>query len=179
MEAADSYYFQTKMKTHTFLSLLILSYFGSPAQDSTSTSTSASEWNGDSTLCTVDLSAPIINNKPLPSFPIQAEFTLERVEVKHITNITLPIELTLYHDLYEYNGNKLILITNKNGSTDMEYFYYGKLKKFTYYCQQFCVVEDIPTNIDMSRFKIRFFLVFDKMVRQRFNYKMAVSIFVR
>ena len=142
------------MKQYALLSLFILSNFGSHAQDSTSIP--ATQWNGDPKICTVDPSAPIINDKPLPVFSTKAEFTLERVEAKSLIGINLPSELTLYQYLYDYDANKLIMIKNKNGFIDTEYFYYNILKKSTYYRQQFCVVENIATNVDNGMFKISF-----------------------
>ncbi|CAF0925763.1 unnamed protein product [Rotaria sordida] len=129
-----------------FLLLLFISQY--QAQDPTT----PGDWNGDSNLCTVNptttpssLPAP-----PIPRFPNQAEFALERVEVKHIQNITLPSEITTLEYLYDYNANQLIIVKNRNGIIDVEYFYYGIMKKSTYYGGDFCVVTNIPTGNDMD-----------------------------
>ena len=114
------------MKQFRFLCLLALLFFECNAQGSTTT---PSNWNGDPRLCTVDPSAPSPSDRPLPKFPNIAEFALERVEIKHVLNQTLPSELTLYQYLYDYNANKLIMIKNSNGFLDAEYFYYDILKK--------------------------------------------------
>ena len=114
------------------------------------------DWNGDPKLCTVDPSAPIINDRPLPVFSNQAEFTLERVEVKHIMDVTLPSELTLYQYLYDYDANKLILVKNTNGFIDVEFYYYESLKKSTYYRRTMCAVTDILTNVDIGMFRVIF-----------------------
>ena len=87
----------------------------------------------------------------MPIFPKQAEFTLERVEITHVLNLTLPSQLTLYQYIYDYNANKMIMVKNKNGFVDVEYYYYDILKKSTYYGGQYCVVTDIPTNNDMGK----------------------------
>jgi hypothetical protein len=138
------------MKQYGLLCLLVLSILGSYAQDPTTTPLPI-EWNGDPKLCTVDPSKPPPSStRPQPTFPPRAEFGLERVEVKHILNTTLPSELTLYQYLYDYDANKLILIKNQNGFIDFEHFYYEGLTKATYYRREYCVVERIDQNIDLG-----------------------------
>jgi hypothetical protein len=126
--------------------LFALFIFGSRAQDTT---TPPIDWNGDPLLCTVDPNPPS-STRPLPMFGAQVEFALERVEVKHVLNNTLPSDLTLYHYIYDYNANKLILTRNHNGYTHAEYYYYEILKKSIYYRREICRVEDIEKNIDMG-----------------------------
>jgi len=139
------------MKQYEVLCLLVLYISGYYAQDPTTTP--STEWNGDPKLCTVDPSAPPTSDRPLPRFPTKVEFTLERVEIKHILDSTEPSELTMYQYLYDYDANKLILITNSRGLIDVEYYYYEALKKSTYYRQEICAVSDIQTNFDMGMFK--------------------------
>ncbi|CAF0870687.1 unnamed protein product [Rotaria sordida] len=135
-----------RLKGVVFLLLLFIAKY--QAQDPTP----PTDWNGDPNLCTINppptpssLPAP-----PMPRFPNKAEFGLERVEIKHIINITLPSEMTMLEYLYDYDANKLIIVKNKNGFIDAEYFYYGPNKKSTYYQGQYCVVTDIPTENDMD-----------------------------
>jgi len=136
------------MQQYGLLCLLILFICGYYAQDPTTTP--GVDWNGDPTLCTADPSVTSAPGPPLPTFSNQAEFALERVEIKHILNTTLPSELTMYQYLYDYNANKLIMVKNSNGFIDVEYYYYELLKKSTYYRGEFCVVSDIRTNFDMD-----------------------------
>ena len=135
------------MKQYSFVYLLVIFIVGCCAQDPTTTP--SIDWNGDPKLCTVDPNPPS-STVPLPQFPAQAEFSLERVEIKHILDQTLPSELTLYQYLYDYNANKLILIKNRNGFIDAEYYYYESLKKSIYHRRQFCEVEDIEKNVDLG-----------------------------
>ena len=140
------------MKQYQFLCLLVLFISRYHAQDPTTTP--IPDWNGDPKICTVDPSAPPTIDRPLPTFPNRVEFALERVEIKHIFDSTIPSELTMYQYLYDYDANKLILITNTRGEIDVEYFYYEILKKSTYYRQQICSVTDISRNIDIGMFEI-------------------------
>ncbi|CAF3370471.1 unnamed protein product [Rotaria sp. Silwood1] len=136
------------MKEYRILYLFVLLISGYYAQETTTISPSS--WNGDPRLCTVDPSAPVTNDRPLPIFPNQTEFTLQRVEVKHILNVTLQSVLTMYQYLYDYQANKLILVQNANGFVDVEYFHYDKMKKATYYRGDICYVSNITTNIDID-----------------------------
>ena len=130
-----------------FCCLLLLFISGYQAQTTTPT-----DWNGDPRLCTV-IPPATAGPGPIPSLPQfskRAEFALERVEIKHILNTTLPSEMTLYEYLYDYDANKLIMVKNKNGFTDAEYYYYGIGKKSTYYRGEFCVVTNISIENDMG-----------------------------
>ncbi|UJR30727.1 hypothetical protein I4U23_018247 [Adineta vaga] len=133
------------------LCLLFLFISGYYTQDPTTTLNP--NWQGDPKVCIVN-PPPTPSPEPAPPFPQfsqTAEFTLERVESSRlVTNITLPSQLSLYQYLYDYNANKLIMVKNKNGLIDVEYYYYNILKKSTYYGGQFCVVTDIPQNADMD-----------------------------
>ncbi|CAF3474627.1 unnamed protein product [Rotaria sp. Silwood1] len=110
------------------------------------------DWNGDPRLCTVNPPATPspLSPPPVPKFPNQAEFALERVEIKHVINITFPSEMTMIQYLYDYDANKLIMVKNKNGFVDAEYYYYGPNKISTYIRGDLCRVTDIPTNDDMN-----------------------------
>ncbi|CAF2621337.1 unnamed protein product [Rotaria sp. Silwood2] len=116
------------------------------------TTTSPLEWNGDPKLCTVNPSAApsTIPGPPLPKFSNKAEFALERVEIKHLLNVSLPTVITMYQQIYDYDANKLIVVKNENGFISVEYYYYDILKKSTYYRGDFCVVTNIPTENDMD-----------------------------
>ncbi|CAF5002684.1 unnamed protein product [Rotaria sp. Silwood1] len=131
-----------------FLLLLFISKYH--AQNPTTIS--PLEWNGDPKLCTVNPSVTpsTIPGPPLPKFPNKAEFALERVEIRHMSNITLPSEITMYQYIYDYDANQLIMVKNNKGFIDVEYYYYGIKKKSTYYGGNFCVVSDIPVEIDMD-----------------------------
>ena len=135
------------MKQYGCLCLFVLFIVGSHAQDTTTVP--LPDFNGDPLLCTFNPNPPQ-PTRPLPMFPTKAEFGLERVEVKHVLNTTAPSDLTLYHYIYDYDANKLILTRNHNGYTHAEYFYYDILKKSIYYNREVCRVEDIPTNLDMG-----------------------------
>ncbi|CAF3437333.1 unnamed protein product [Rotaria sp. Silwood1] len=114
--------------------------------------TSPADWNGDPNLCTVN--SPVTSSplpaQQMPRFPKRAEFALQRVENKHLFNLTLPSEMTMYEYLYDYDANKLIIVKNKNGIIDTEYYYYGPNKISTYFGGEFCRVSDISTNNDMD-----------------------------
>ena len=148
------------MRQHYEIVFLLLLYVtGQQAQNLAAKTAADPEWNGDPRLCTVNppgTPLPPDPPMPLPVFPKQAEFSMERVEIKHVLNITLRSEMTLYEYLYDYDANKLIMVKNKNGFLDTEYYYYGINKKSTYYNGEFCVVTDIPTNNDMGIFKLKF-----------------------
>ena len=135
---------------HIRVLLLLVAFYGCLAQNPT---TPIDDWNGDPELCTVTPGSQPPPGIPMPVFPKQAEFALERVEIKHVFNLTLPSELTLYEYIYDYNANKLIIVKNTNGLIAVEYYYYEILKKSTYYAGKFCVVTDIPTNSDMGRYR--------------------------
>jgi hypothetical protein len=133
------------------LCLLLLFISGYQAQTSPP---APPEWNGDPRVCVVQPAptpAPGVQ-PPFPKFTTKAEFALERVEIKHVLNQTLPSEMTLYEYIYDYDANKLIMVKNKNGFIDVEYYYYGILKKSTYYAGQYCVVADIPQNTNLGMF---------------------------
>ncbi|CAF1004788.1 unnamed protein product [Rotaria sordida] len=136
------------MKYYRVVYLFVLLIYGCNAQEGTTINPST--WNGDPRICTVNPSTPGTDDRPLPTFPNQAEFALERVEVRHVLNITLPSQLTMYQYLYDYNANKLVLVKNANGFIDAEYFYYDTLKKSTYYRGEFCVVSSIDMNKDID-----------------------------
>ncbi|CAF3591913.1 unnamed protein product, partial [Rotaria sp. Silwood1] len=131
-----------------FLLLLFISKYH--AQNLTTIS--PVEWNGDPKLCTVNPSATpsTIPGPPLPKFSNKAEFALERVEIKHILNVSLPTEITMYQQIYDYDANKLIVVKNNKGFINVEYYYYDILKKSTYYKGEFCVVTDIPKENNMD-----------------------------
>lgn len=118
------------------------------------------DWNGDPKLCTVNgpSTPPPGPVPPPPKFPSKAEFGLERVEIKQVPllNLTLPSEISLYEYLYDYDANSLIMVKNKNGIIDTEYYYYKQLTKSTYIGGQYCAVTDIPTNQDMGIFINKF-----------------------
>ncbi|CAF5128542.1 unnamed protein product, partial [Rotaria sp. Silwood1] len=118
------------------------------------TTISPVEWNGDPKLCTVNPSATpsTIPGPPLPKFSNKAEFALERVEIKHILNVSLPTEITMYQQSCDYDANKLIAVKNNKGFINVEYYYYDILKKSTYYKGEFCVVTDIPKENNMGIF---------------------------
>ncbi|CAF1132309.1 unnamed protein product [Adineta ricciae] len=136
------------MKQYQLFCLLVLCISKCLTQDPTTTPSST--WNGDPAVCTVDTSTPPVPDRPLPRFPTRVEFALERVEVKHILDITVPSEITMYQYLYDFEANKLILIKNSQGIIDVEYFYYEALKKSTYLRREICLVSDIDTNLDMD-----------------------------
>ena len=89
----------------------------------------------------------------MPPFPLRAEFALERLEYKEVGNINLPGEKVLYEYIYDYNANALIMVKNKNGLIDVEYYYYASLTKATYYQGEYCVVSNISQNSDMGKFE--------------------------
>ncbi|CAF1456183.1 unnamed protein product [Rotaria magnacalcarata] len=139
------------MQQHSVCVFLLLLFIGKyQAQDTAA----PPDWNGDPKLCTI--SPPVTPSPqpapPMPKFPKRAEFALERVEIKNAPtlNFTFPSELTLTEYIYDYDANKLIIVKNKNGVIDAEYFYYDKLKKSTYVGGDYCVVSDIPVNQDMD-----------------------------
>ncbi|CAF1537295.1 unnamed protein product [Adineta steineri] len=136
------------MKQYIALCLLLLCISRYQAQDPTTTP--GTDWNGDPKICTVDTSGPSPTDRPQPIFPKQAEFALERVEIRHLYDATESSELTMYQYLYDYDANKLILIKNSQGLIDVEYFHYETLKKSTYLRQQVCIVTDIAQNIEMD-----------------------------
>ncbi|CAF0789260.1 unnamed protein product [Adineta steineri] len=136
------------MKQYGLFCLLILFILGFNAQDPTTTL--SPDWNGDPSVCTHDPSTPSTNDKPLPKFPNKAEFALESVEVRHLLNITLRSESTIYQYIYNYDANSLIVSKNQNGFISVEHSYYNILKKSTYYGGEVCLVTDISTNKDMD-----------------------------
>jgi hypothetical protein len=141
----------TMRRQYGLLCLLLVFISGYQAQEPTQ---APPEWNGDPLVCVVK-PPPTPSPEPAPPFPkftTKAEFALERVEIKYALNLTLPSEMTLYEYIYDYDANKLIMVKNKNGFIDVEYYYYGILKKSTYYAGQYCVVTDIPQNQDMGMF---------------------------
>jgi hypothetical protein len=121
------------------------------------------DWNGDPKLC--EINRPItpspLPRPPFPKFPNKAEFAIERVEIKHILNTTLPSVLTLYEYIYDYDANILIMVKNTNGFLEAQYYYYGKLLKSTYFGRDFCSVTEIPTEKDMGKLKLRFRKIVD------------------
>lgn len=141
------------MSEYRFLWLLLFFVYRNGAQGPTTSS--PSDWNGDSTLCTAN-SGPMIDDKPVPKFSSQAEFTMTKVGISQLLNITLPSELNIYQYFYDYDANKMIRIQYRNGSIDIKYYYYDILKMSTYYEGKFCVVSDIPTNSDLGMYKTIF-----------------------
>jgi hypothetical protein len=142
------------MKLYKLLYVLVLLIAQSRTQETTTTSTP--EFNGDPRLCTVNSSTPSPSDPLLPRFPPQAQFGLERVEIKHISNTTFPSELTLYQYFYDYDANKLITIKNQNGLIETSFSYYEILKKSTYFMGAFCVVTALSQNIGTGTYKIMF-----------------------
>ena len=109
-----------------------------------------SEWNGDPSVCLTDSSTPP-PGPPLPTFTTQAEFTIERVEIVSANNVTFSEKLVFYQYVYDYLANAMVIVKNENGFVDTDYYYYEKLKKVTSFQKKFCVVTDIPVNLDNGR----------------------------
>jgi hypothetical protein len=146
--------------------LLLLSISGYQTQDTTAPTPPLPDWNGDPKLCVINQppTPSPLPPPPFPKFTNQAEFALERVQIKHVLNTTLPSELTLYEYLYDYDANKLIMVKNTNGFIDAEYYYYNILKKTTYFGGDFCVVTDIPQESDMGMFILKFVKFFNVFI---------------
>jgi hypothetical protein len=142
------------MKLYKLLYVLVLLITEYRTQETTTTSTP--EFNGDPRICTVNPSTPSPRDPPLPTFSTQAEFGLERVEIRHISNSILPSVLTLYQYFYDYDANKLITIKNQNGLIETSFSYYEILKKSTYFMGAFCVVTALSQNIGTGTYKIMF-----------------------
>jgi hypothetical protein len=135
--------------------LLLLFVSGFQTQDPSST-TPFDDWNGDPKICTVNpVTTTTLSPTPPSSFPKftnQAEFSLERVIIRHRLNATAPSELTLYHYTYDYDNNTLILVEYINGTVNVEFYDYDVLKKTTYNRGDTCVATDIPVNNDLGMF---------------------------
>ena len=131
-----------------YLPVLCLLLVYTNAEDPT---TDSPVWIGDPRICTVD-SSPISPDPPLPKFSTQAEFTLESIQINHRYDSTLRSTLNLFEYIYDYHANKVIRVKNNNGYSEVEYYYYEILKKSTYFQKNFCVVDDISTNIDSGMF---------------------------
>lgn len=133
------------------LCLLLVFILGYQTQDPT---TPTSDWNGDPRLCTAN-SPPTPPPGPVPQFPkfdSKAEFAIELIQSNHLFNATLPSQLTLFQYIYDYDANKLIVVKNANGVITVDFYYYEILNKSTYFAGQYCVVSEIPQNIDIGMF---------------------------
>lgn len=106
------------------------------------------EWNGDPNVCLPDNSPPNPSDPPYPIFPTKAEFTLEMVQVGHLSNTTSPSVLTLFQYLYDYDANQLVMIRNTGSMIDLEYYYYNIPRKATYYRGETCVVTNILFDVE-------------------------------
>ena len=142
--------------TMRYIWLISLIFTHVLAQDPT---TAIPQWNGDPKICTID-SSSISDVPPMPRFPEKAEFTLERVEMQHYGDFNPPAQHTLFEYIYDFVSNMLIVVKNDNNIKEVNYFYYGSLKKFTYYRDQFCIVNNIPTNVDSGLFFLYFQTMF-------------------
>ena len=68
------------------------------AQDSPSVS---AEWNGDPKICTVD-SSTSPTSPSLPKFPNKAEFMLEHIEYRILSNVSSLADRSVYEYIYDY-----------------------------------------------------------------------------
>lgn len=144
MLSLSQFLFHTLTMTMQYLWIISLIFSHVLAQDSTTT---MPQWNGDPKICTIDSSS--IPDVPLsPHFPNKAEFAFEIIGTTHLGDEKFPFQSTLLEYIYDFNANRLITVKNDNNIKEVNYFYYERLKKFTYYQDQFCVVTDIPTNVD-------------------------------
>lgn len=128
------------------------------AQDPSTTTPFYPDWNGDSRICTVH---PLTTPSPttttpappvsLSKFPTQAEFRLERVVIRHRLDAGNSSELTLFHYFYDYDQNTLVVLENRNGSYDAEFYDYERLSRRTYYFGKYgCSADSITTDHDLS-----------------------------
>ena len=130
-----------------FLFLLVLVSSGS-AQDATSTNNPLPAWNGDPLICIPNNSTPSATDPPYPQFPTKAEFTLEVAISGHLGDQGLPTSLVRMHYLYDYDANRLVLITNTGNRIDLEYYYYKQQLKSTYIRGDSCVVSPIACDVE-------------------------------
>jgi hypothetical protein len=150
-----------------FVCLLLLFISGYQTQDTSTTTTPDStttlpDWYGDPAICTINTTTtPSPPTQSMPKFTNQAEFTLERVIIRHRFAAGNTSELTLYHYIYDYDNNKLVLIENKNGTFDTQFYDYNTLKISTYYySDDTCAASEIPTDNGISMLILRFLRIF-------------------
>lgn len=111
------------------------------------------EGRRDQIMCSPQ-STPLSTGKPLPIFPNQAQFIMETI-ASMPTNVNPgPSTVTISQYFYDYDANTMVLKKNQQGFIELEYYYYDRLKKTTYFPQKHCVVTDIPVNIDDGKFII-------------------------
>jgi len=136
---------------------------------------------GDSKICTVDPSGSPSDDTPLPQFPNQAEFVIEKFKINHKSNIIPSTELTMTHYLYNYDQNRLVLINHVNGNIDVEHYYYERLKKSIYIIVEIFVVLVIllqklkQVYIFYSMVKI-ILILFNKNATTKYQYSIFITI---
>ena len=139
-----------------YLLVVLLFITECQTQDPSTTTPTYPDWNGDSRICTVHPLTTVaptttsIPPIPLPNFPNQAEFRLERVVIRHRLDAESSTELTLYHYFYDYYHNNLVVLENKNGTYDAEFYDYNLLRRTNYYFRDYaCSADVISTNDDL------------------------------
>ena len=112
------------------------------------------EPDSDQDVCVEDSSKTVLSSPPLPTFPDQAQFTMENVNSMGTSLSRNSLTVGRVDHIYDYKNNAMIKSEFYGGTVQHSYYDYATLTKKTYLNNQSCIVEDIPTNIDYGRFQV-------------------------